>query len=142
MKKKLGQFYYELAVKQEMKEQENSEKQAYELYKKAAELNHPKSLVKLGNYYEDMLTDEALDKAIECYMKAMDLDEPLGYESMGLLYHMGLGVHQSNIDAYKLYKIAKTPLAEMNMDLLEAFFYDEIESEVDEVRRKDRAKNE
>jgi len=100
---------------------------------KASNKNHKHATLLVGYAYEDGDGTSPNDElAIKYYKKAIKLNYPLGYEALGMMYQLGNGVKQSNLTAYKYYKKAKTSMADLNMLLLETYFYDEIKNEIED----------
>jgi TPR repeat protein len=56
------------------------EQKAFDYYKKAATLNHPKANFMMGDYYQEgELVDKDMDKAISYYQKSAELEYPFAY---------------------------------------------------------------
>lgn len=67
---------------------------AIELYKESASLNFTPAYTNLGNIFDDKIEPRDPEKAIFCYMKAVNLGDALGAYCLAMHYR-NLGDHKS-----------------------------------------------
>ncbi len=82
----------------------NKKKQAFELYRKAADLGSVEAQFETGKYYYEV--DKSYDKAFEYFRKASSYSHAEAQYYIGEIYYNGYGRKQSYMSAIKWYKLS------------------------------------
>jgi len=82
-------------------------KEAFEVFKRAAEMGIAKSMVKLGKCYENGIgTPKDQEQAAKLYQQATDLKCADAVYNLGRCYYNGIGVAQDKNKAFELFQSA------------------------------------
>jgi len=86
---------------------EQSDKEAFEWYSKAAEQGFAPAQNNLGRIYtEGQWVTKNYEEAVKWYRKAAEQGDAIAQHNLGVMYQKGLGVEQSDKEAVKCYRKA------------------------------------